>query len=276
MSSKGNAKKATSGDQLSKRADGHSYNNLMMELHANPYKFTYKTYGTSKEIVIQQDFEFGIGGVLWDCGLILAKYLSLPENQSRWQGKVVVELGAATALPALVAWQLGAKAVATDLAEVVGPITTPNIHINTVNASKLLRKSILPAVCAWGEDADADALLTQCPLVKENGGVIDFVIAADVVYRGEDHPKLLHTIERLASEKTVIIFVHRSRVSNDGNFVDPLKAAFVQTKAVNAKSALPSYPKDNATIYEFCGRRATQPDDEEPASAVQQEDALLS
>lgn len=251
MSNKKSASAASGG----KSSTGAQYNNLMLELHANPYKFQYKTFGASKEIVIQQNFDFGIGGVLWDCGLILAKYMTLQENQTRWQQKVVVELGAGTALPALVAWQLGAKAIATDLPEVVEPVTNPNLQLNITAATKASRKLCLAANCSWGEDSDADALLQQCPLVKENKGVVDFIIAADVVYRGEDHPKLLHTIMRLASEKTVIIFVHRTRVSNDGNFVEPLKETFVQTKAVNAKVALPTYPKDNATIYEFCGFR---------------------
>jgi len=260
-SKKSTASPGNGNNNGNKKCTGAQYNNLMLELHTNPYKFQFKTFGATKEIVISQDFDFGIGGVLWDCGLILAKYITSQENQTRWLQKVVVELGAGTALPALTAWQLGAKVVATDLPEVVEPVTNPNIQLNIANATKQHRKTCLAAPCSWGEDADADALLQHCPLVKENRGVIDFIIAADVVYRGEDHPKLLHTIRRLASEKTVIIFVHRTRVSNDGNFVEPLKATFVQTKSVNAKTVLPTYPKDNATIYEFCGFRPDAPSD---------------
>jgi hypothetical protein len=109
---------------------------------------------------------------------------------------------------------------------------------------------------SWGETAEVEALLGH-PLVRGNSGVVDYVLAADVVYRAEDHSKLLCTIDALTrnNPKAIIIFVHRQRTSADGNFVDPLKEAFVEVRGTRASHVLPAYPKDNTVIYEFCGRR---------------------
>lgn len=230
------------------------YNNAMMELSANPFTFSHTTCGVKRDIVIHQLFEFGIGGVLWDCGLMLANYVTHPDNRGRWAGKVVVELGTGTALPALLCWQLGAKAIASDLDDVVRAVTAPNVLANLAAGPKANRKCCVSAVVRWGEDEDC-ANLMACPLIQANKGVIDYIIAADVVYRSEDHPKLLRTIELLSSAKTCVIFVHRPRNANDGNFVDPLKEMFIPTRCVPATDYLPSYPKGGATINEFCGRR---------------------
>jgi predicted nicotinamide N-methyase len=239
----------------------------MEELKANPYRFRYTLCGQQKEVVIQQSFEFGIGGVLWDCELILAKYVTHSSNQQRWNSALMVELGGGTAMASIACWQLGARVVATDLPEVVSLITSSNVNLNTASANKQLRRNCLVMPLSWGVAGEGDevlravAAMSSAPQVQKGNSrpagnsVIDFIIAADVVYRSEDHAKLLSTLLHLAhSERTTIIFVHRERFSNDANFVEPLKSAFRLIQATNARAILPSYPKENATIYEFRGR----------------------
>lgn len=258
---KGNSNSNTAANNNKKKgvattaaAGGGQYSNEMVELLANPYTYSYTTCGVKRDIHIHQFFEFGIGGVLWDCGLMLSRYLTHAHNVNRWAGKVVVEVGTGTGLPALLCWQLGAKAIATDLGEVVTAVTDPNAAVNVAAGPKASKKHFATAVVRWGEDEDCTRML-QSPFVQENKGVIDYIIAADVVYRSEDHPKLLRTLDLLASEKTCVIFVHRPRNSNDSNFCEPLKELFHQTKSVPGTDYLPGYPKGGATINEFQGRR---------------------
>ncbi|CUG86148.1 methyltransferase family 16, putative [Bodo saltans] len=241
---------------------GGQYNNAMVELLANPYTYSHTNCSVKREIQIHQFFEFGIGGVLWDCGLMLGKYITHPHNMNRWAGKVVVEVGTGTGLPALLCWQLGAKAIATDLGEVVEAVTNPNVAINLAAAPKAMRKSLSTAEVRWGEDEDCARLL-QSPPVLENKGVIDFIIAADVVYRSEDHAKLLRTLDLLASDKTCVIFVHRPRNSNDSNFCQPLREMFIPTKTVPGTDYLTAYPKGGTTINEFQGRQTAPKPSEE-------------
>jgi predicted nicotinamide N-methyase len=253
-----------------------TYNNLMEELKANPYRFRYSPFGSQKEVLVQQNFEFGIGGVLWDCELILTKYVTHQSQQQRWNNATVVELGSGTAMAAIACWQLGGRVIATDLPEVASLITQTNINLNTAAGNKQQRKNCAVMPLSWGVASEGEDVLravasmqaASAPMTsksKEKGtaklssapGVIDFIIAADVVYRSEDHEKLLTTLMQLADpERTTIIFVHRERFSNDSNFVQPLKSAFRQIQATNAKTVLPNYPKENATIYEFRGRLA--------------------
>ena len=241
----------------------------------NPYRFQYRLFGAQKEVVIQQSFEFGIGGVLWDCELILTKYVTHPTHQGRWNNATVVELGSGTAMASIACWQMGGKVIATDLPEVASVITKTNVSLNTTSGNKQQRKNCGVMPLSWGVEAEGEELLKAVrsstssapptgagakgaqPATSSSTPVIDFIIAADVVYRSEDHEKLLSSLLQLADpERTTIIFVHRERFSNDSNFIQPLKSCFKQIAATNAKAILPTYPKENATIYEFRGRLA--------------------
>lgn len=262
-----------------------TYNNLMEELKANPYRFRYTPFGAPKEVLIQQSFEFGIGGVLWDCELILSKYVTHPSNMQRWNNATIVELGSGTAMASIACWQLGGRVIATDLPEVASLITKTNVNLNTAEGNKQARKNCGVMPLSWGVVSEGDEVLRAVKAMQaavaavapkgksatSAAGVIDFIIAADVVYRSEDHEKLLSTLLHLAHpERTTIIFVHRERFSNDSNFVQPLKSAFHLVQATNAKTVLPAYPKSNATIYEFKGRLAPVAEDaEQPAEAAE-------
>lgn len=262
MPKKDSAKK----ESALKAQNGASYNNLIPGLAANPYRHVWSHFGTSHALEILQFPDLGIGGVLWDCELVLVAWMCSAGNSSRFNGATAVELGAGTGLAALVAWKLGSFAVATDLPDIIATITAPNAQHNTAAADKRRRAAYAAATLSWGVDSDADAvvaMLPEAPRGKRSDATapqrrLDFILAADVVYHSDDHMPLLDTILRIAQPGvTRVVFVHRVRVNNDGNFVEPLKDALELLKATPVADVLPAYPKDNLTIYEFVCRART-------------------
>lgn len=232
-----------------------TYNNLIPGLTQNPYHYRWKSFGQSHEVIIQQQFEYGIAAVLWDCEQVLAAYVSSVPD--RWVSKSCLELGAGTAMAAIVAWRLGAFAVGTDLPEAVADVTQLNVSINTASEKKKKASSCVAAPLSWGNDehvAECEVLLKKAKAaghVSTSDDGYDFVIAADVIYHSDQHEPLHHTLLQLVKPKTTFIFVHRKRFDNDSNFLDLLMASFTPVKATPVAQVEPQYPKDNLTIYEF-------------------------
>lgn len=65
----------------------------------------------------EQDHVIRTASSLWDCGVILAKYLE--KHPTLVCGKRVIELGAGKALPSVAAAALGARVVVTDAADAI-------------------------------------------------------------------------------------------------------------------------------------------------------------
>jgi 2-polyprenyl-3-methyl-5-hydroxy-6-metoxy-1,4-benzoquinol methylase len=70
---------------------------------------------TSQDFNVNQDHTIRTSSSLWDCGVILAKYLE--KHPDLVYKKRVIELGAGKALPAIAAAALGARVVITDAEE---------------------------------------------------------------------------------------------------------------------------------------------------------------
>lgn len=256
-------------------SDGARYNN-MLPLTANPYKHSLQLFGQTRTTEIIQFPDFGIGGVLWDCELVLAAYLSGSRmGTSRLNCRSVVELGSGTGLAALVAWQLGAFAVATDLPDVVAHVTTPNVTHNVASVKRQRAAAIHAAPLSWGNRAEGDAVtsiigkaaaaglvvasakVAKGRLIGHPGSAsatlvpVDFLIAADVIYHSDQHAPLLDTILQLLGPQSVFVFTHRRRFENDSNFLEPLMEILEMKSATPVADVLPAYPKANLTIYEF-------------------------
>lgn len=241
------------------------YNNCIAALRQNPFLFGYDYFGSHRSLEVIQFPDFGIGGVLWDCEFVLAHYL-LKQDPQRWNGATAVEVGAGTGLAAMVAWQLGAFAVATDLQEVIETVTTVNTLRNSTDCDKVRRAMLHAHTLTWGVEEEAAAVVAMLPQraptkakppkrgdlpAKAERAAYDFIIAADVVYRSEDHAPLLATMATLANDNTVLIFAYRQRFSNDVNFLEPLMDTFEVLRQTPVADITKQYPKNNLTIFEF-------------------------
>ena len=291
------------------------YNNLTPELQRNPYRFPFTLYGAAKAVTVTQRPEYGIPGVVWDCGVVLAN--AVAATPARFHGKTILEVGAATGIAAAVAWHCGASlAVASDLPQVVVDVTRPAIQSFVREAGSVpaaRRDALLGMPLTWGdaeETAALQALLASRLATGAVGGGAgakkpargaagggtapahwDFVLAADVSYQPNMFAALLECLKALvpggtdAHEKeekdgdpsvddgkktapvpvttaaaaaaapvvchTTLLFVYRRRVNADADMLAALRGAYVEVAATPGQRLVPSYPKDNLTLFEF-------------------------
>lgn len=121
----------------------------------------------------------------WDAGVYLADLLAEAPGWADARGRTVVELGAGTGLPALVAAAMGAKrTVVTDYPD-------KDIVANLEQNAAWLKWRAPHALpldvrgLAWGEDLD---------VFLDMYGTMDCVIAADVLWVSSQHAALLDTV----------------------------------------------------------------------------------
>lgn len=138
---------------------------------------------------------------LWNGAKIISDYFEAVP--SRVEGRTVLELGAASGLPSLVAGLLGAEKVAmTDYPDVeIVQNMQKNIDLCDETAGALKGK-ISQAIDAigfvWG--ADASPLLQALPAKRTS---YDVLILADLLFRHSEHGALVKTIRETMSETGV-------------------------------------------------------------------------
>ncbi|XP_022251808.1 protein-lysine methyltransferase METTL21D-like [Limulus polyphemus] len=107
-----------------------------------------------------------VGCVVWDSGLVLAKYLEYKHCflKGHWKNKYVIELGAGTGLVGLTAACLGASVLLTDL-----PALLPLLELNLTENGDKLQGNTEARILKWGQDVSA--------FVKP-----DIILVADCIY----------------------------------------------------------------------------------------------
>eukprot|EP00850_Spirogloea_muscicola_P017741 SM000155S01670 [mRNA] locus=s155:308468:309583:+ [translate_table: standard] len=145
----------------------------------------------SDDVVADGDGAARTGAWVWDCALVLAHWLAAWPPGSL-AGKRVVELGAGTGLPGLVAAALGAEVVVTDRPALL-PGLERNVAINELGA--LARTAPLE----WG--GDCSSLLPP----------VDYILASDVLYDVEAVPSLCRTIRDLSDGRTRLLLAYELR-----------------------------------------------------------------
>ncbi|XP_069772697.1 protein N-lysine methyltransferase METTL21D isoform X2 [Narcine bancroftii] len=147
---------------------------------------------------IEQRGAGGVGFVVWDAALVLAKYLETSSfyqgNHHVFSGKNVVELGSGTGVVGLMASTLGANVIVTDLEEL-----QDLLEIN-INANKhLVTGSVQAKVLKWGET------------VKDLPSDPDYILVADCIYYEQSLEPLLRTMKDLSGKMTCIILCYEER-----------------------------------------------------------------
>ncbi|GJQ69225.1 hypothetical protein Trydic_g6374 [Trypoxylus dichotomus] len=152
----------------------------------------------SKELILHQKLEGDVGCVVWDAGIVLAKYLEelYKRDPQFLQGINVLELGAGLGPVGLVAASLGANVMLTDLSEAI-PLLRFNINKN----KSLCRGSVRCAILKWGENIDF-------------GYIPGKILLADCVYYKESIDSLIKTLKYYAGRDTEIILAQELRESD--------------------------------------------------------------
>ena len=121
------------------------------------------------------------GVMLWPAAIALAHELASRELT----GKRILELGAGTGLPGIVAASLGARVVQTDRQKLV-------LHVSKQNAERNGVVAIEHRIADWTAWEDAEQY--------------DLIVGSDILYAGDLHLPLRHIFEtNLAPNGTVLL-----------------------------------------------------------------------
>ncbi|KAK8934158.1 hypothetical protein KSP39_PZI014935 [Platanthera zijinensis] len=142
----------------------------------------------SLRVIILERMEENYGMFVWPCSIILAEYVW--QQRSRFSGKNVVELGAGTSLPGLVAAKIGADVVLTD--DFHKHEVLENIR-RICNLNKLDCKIV---GLTWGE-WDASLFELQPHII----------LGADVLYDSTDFDDLFATVAFLLQNSRECVFI---------------------------------------------------------------------
>jgi len=151
-----------------------------------------------KTLTVDQHLEGDTGVVVWDAGLVLAKYLEV--SSSLVAGKTVVELGSGTGAVGIAAAVLGANVILTDLEE-----NLDLLNHNIKNNLEHLDTDISAHVLKWG---DKPAIKT---ILKERR--FDVILVADCVYYKECLVDLVNTMVELSDQNTQVLLSFEERDS---------------------------------------------------------------
>ncbi len=128
------------------------------------------THADEEKFLRGEDVKLPYGIVLWPAAIALAHELASRDLR----GKRVLELGAGTGLPGIVAASLGAQVVQTDRQELV-------LHLCRRNAERNGIPMILHRTADWTEWTDGDRY--------------DLILGSDILYAAQLHPHVRHIFE---------------------------------------------------------------------------------
>ncbi|KAJ2753718.1 Protein N-terminal and lysine N-methyltransferase efm7 [Coemansia pectinata] len=152
------------------------------------------TVGTPSQITVNLLGAHPLWGhYLWNAAKVFANYLD--ERKHIVQGKSVLELGAAGALPSLVSACNGAsRVVITDYPDhdLVENIRR-NVKAN-VPADKIAEGLVTVEGFKWGYDIEKIAELST------QNGAFDVLILSDLVFNHSEHSALLRSVDRLMAK----------------------------------------------------------------------------
>uniref|UniRef100_A0A8C7A5E6 Valosin containing protein lysine methyltransferase n=2 Tax=Tinamidae TaxID=8803 RepID=A0A8C7A5E6_NOTPE len=142
---------------------------------------------------LEQRAAGGVGCVVWDAALVLAKFLE-GGAAPRLARRAVLELGAGTGAVGIMAATLGANVTVTDLEEL-----QELLEVNIENNKHLVTGSVRAKVLKWGED------------VTEFQPPPDYILMADCIYYEESLEPLLKTLKDLTGPDTCVLCCYEQR-----------------------------------------------------------------
>ncbi|KAM6074048.1 protein N-lysine methyltransferase METTL21D isoform 1-T1 [Chlamydotis macqueenii] len=141
---------------------------------------------------LEQRAAGGVGCVVWDAALVLAKFLET--GVCPLARRHVLELGAGTGAVGIMAATLGANVTVTDLEEL-----QELLMVNIENNKHLVTGSVRAKVLKWGED------------VTEFQPPPDYILMADCIYYEESLEPLLKTLKDLTGPDTCVLCCYEQR-----------------------------------------------------------------
>ncbi|KAM8904508.1 protein N-lysine methyltransferase METTL21A isoform 2-T2 [Spinachia spinachia] len=179
---------------------------VLSKLHNSSAQFRF----ADRDLRLAQDWKsLGVAAVVWDAAVVMCMYLEMGTLELK--GKGVIELGAGTGLVGIVAALMGAKVTITDRQPALDFLSA-NVKANLTPDSQ---GSAVVSELSWGQDLD-----------RYPAGGFDLVLGADIVYLEDTFVPLLHTLEHLCSDTTVVLLACKIRYKRDTDFLSMLRRQF--------------------------------------------------
>ncbi|XP_023643699.1 methyltransferase-like protein 23 isoform X2 [Capsella rubella] len=143
---------------------------------------------TSVSVSVIENMKEEYGLFVWPCSVILAEYVW--QHRSRFHGSSVLELGAGTSLPGLVAAKVGANVILTDDA------TKPEVLDNMRRVCELNKLNCNVMGLTWG--------VWDAPIFDLRPNII---LGADVLYDSSAFDDLFATVSFLLQNSPDAVFI---------------------------------------------------------------------
>ncbi|QEU60126.1 Nnt1 [Kluyveromyces lactis] len=198
------------------------------------------------------------GHLLWNAGIYTAKHMD--GHPEEVQHKLVLELGAAGALPTIIAGLLGArKVVSTDYpdADLISNIQY-NVDHNIYGGEELSKdeetrskqianRKVVVEGYIWGNDYEP--ILKHLPQDQQK---FDLIILSDLVFNHTEHAKLFKTTKDLLGEngKALVVFSpHRPwLLENDLAFFKDCEEFGLKSDLIELTHWKPMFDEDEETV----------------------------
>ncbi|CAK9881738.1 unnamed protein product [Sphagnum jensenii] len=171
--------------------------------------------------VMQKDY----GLYVWPCSIVLAEYVW--QNWEQFHGAFVLELGAGTALPGIVAAKVGALVILTDSDD------QPQVLENMKRTCNLNQVECVIQGLTWGQ-WDATSFTLRRPS--------QIILGADVLYESRDFDDLFATVKFLLQdmEDSVFITTYQRRSGHRSMEYLMAKWGLQCTRLIDALEILPT------------------------------------
>ncbi|OVA03812.1 Nicotinamide N-methyltransferase-like [Macleaya cordata] len=182
-------------------------------------------------INIIENIEEEYGMFVWPCSVVLAEYVW--QQRSRFSGKSVLELGAGTSLPGLVAAKVGSDVTLSDDSSRLEVVLDNMRRVCDLN--KLNCKII---GLTWGE--------WEAPIFNLHPKI---VLGADVLYDSKDFDSLFTTVTFLLQKSPGSVFITSYHNRSGHHLIEYLmvKWSLKCTKLLDAFSFMPSSKSSTLT-----------------------------
>jgi predicted nicotinamide N-methyase len=175
------------------------------------------SFDTDHVIRIREEYGTALGSHLWDSSIVLFRYMQMNCSSTLFRGRVAVELGAGLGLCGvwLSKYSEFQKVCITDKADHMSFIQA-NIDLNDCQTAE--------ALCInWSSNSDSYR--------NQIGGIVDLIIAADVLYDDETATQGLATAKGLLTGGTPFLVAQKIRGPKSASrFIDLIEqAGFIPT-----------------------------------------------
>jgi len=226
-----------------------------------------------KSVIIEEEFGEHTGSTVWDCAIVLSKYLEansfclnsfkITSLDHFLNGKSVIELGAGCGLCGIVASVLGAsKVTITDIPNLI-PLIRRNVHLNHEilskkdNSKSILTDSGNDCTGKLLDDPNSHSVIVS-PLdwndekSCESFTLFDFILCSDLVFHKKTIDPLISTLLHLSHHETCILMAHKDRHDDvDDSLASALQNNF-ECEEIDWESLHPDYR--HPRIHIFCLR----------------------